>query len=600
MSRNAAGGTSSSSSSSSMCRNIIRTPLRVVTSGMHSNDKATITSVASAASSSFKRIRPVLTRTALAQQQQPRCCFPRLPPFCVNFSSSSLGGGGSASINRRHGKDNNEGQQDAFVHEDALDFDEDEEDDDHDKSNDVYGTRHESQWYQKLHCYEEQLLREQMQQIQSTSNESPLSHGETTRTSRRRPHDWLLFVPTSDEALMRWMKQNRHKYKRGVLSKERQESIKNMLERVISSSSTTSTSSISVEEVGNHAQTDEEEMIDATIAARRLLEPRSEYWREMYQHLCTFVQDHDGNFPYDYARDNEEISSGIHNKHLWDWCQQQKKDYKACQHHKQEQQQEPRTISIRINTMEERIQKLEALGFVWDGHDKSWNERYQELKAYKQHHGDCLVPSDYPLNPALSRWVSDQRTMYWRYIQQEQQKQKQHQTSGVDSTTTKDEMSAWSLRASCVTPRRLALLQELDFCWNALGAKWMQRYRELQEHMCINNTVFDASASASCNRIGDNNDQTAPDAGGGRRVMMMTPPNLPSGPLKRWLVVQKKKYKEYLSTCSTNMNSPPPAPQHKQHHEKDDDDDNDQQILAKQLTLEKRFQLLHKLGFPWE
>ena len=41
--------------------------------------------------------------------------------------------------------------------------------------------------------------------------------------------------------------------------------------------------------------------------------------------------------------------------------------------------------------------------------DARWNKKFLELTDYKRAHGDCLVPKNYPPNPALSRWVVAQR-----------------------------------------------------------------------------------------------------------------------------------------------------------------------------------------------
>jgi hypothetical protein len=46
--------------------------------------------------------------------------------------------------------------------------------------------------------------------------------------------------------------------------------------------------------------------------------------------------------------------------------------------------------------------------------------------------------------------------------------------------------------------------------------------------------------------------------------------------------------------------NPPQQPQRNQEEEVEEEEDDDQKILATQLTLERRFQLLQKLGFPWE
>ena len=65
-----------------------------------------------------------------------------------------------------------------------------------------------------------------------------------------------------------------------------------------------------------------------------------------------------------------------------------------------------------------QVQKLEDIGFVWDAssmrsnkaNDEKWNARYKDLIEYREKHGDCNVPTQYPDNPALGRWVNTQRT----------------------------------------------------------------------------------------------------------------------------------------------------------------------------------------------
>ena len=66
-----------------------------------------------------------------------------------------------------------------------------------------------------------------------------------------------------------------------------------------------------------------------------------------------------------------------------------------------------------------RIQKLEGIGFNWTiGKNKqsrgpcSWEQRLEELKAFKEQHGHCFVPRAYPENQALSYWVERQRQDY--------------------------------------------------------------------------------------------------------------------------------------------------------------------------------------------
>jgi len=51
----------------------------------------------------------------------------------------------------------------------------------------------------------------------------------------------------------------------------------------------------------------------------------------------------------------------------------------------------------------DRIQRLEQLGFVWTLRD-DWQKHYQELKDYKGQHGNCNVPARYAANRRLGIW----------------------------------------------------------------------------------------------------------------------------------------------------------------------------------------------------
>jgi hypothetical protein len=61
-----------------------------------------------------------------------------------------------------------------------------------------------------------------------------------------------------------------------------------------------------------------------------------------------------------------------------------------------------------------KIAKLEEAAFVWakpKGVD-AWEQRYEELQEFIAEHGHPHVPTRYPDNRALGRWVSTQRQMY--------------------------------------------------------------------------------------------------------------------------------------------------------------------------------------------
>ncbi|CAJ1958020.1 unnamed protein product [Cylindrotheca closterium] len=95
-----------------------------------------------------------------------------------------------------------------------------------------------------------------------------------------------------------------------------------------------------------------------------------------------------------------------------------------------------------------RIQELESVGFVWHSHASAWQEKFNELKEFKQRTGHCNVPSAYPENNSLSTWVKCQRRHYKAYI------------SGSSSP-------------SPMTMHRLQLLESLDFVFEPqLSKRW--------------------------------------------------------------------------------------------------------------------------------
>jgi hypothetical protein len=55
---------------------------------------------------------------------------------------------------------------------------------------------------------------------------------------------------------------------------------------------------------------------------------------------------------------------------------------------------------------QEKIDKLESVGFKWyfdRSHNKTWEERYQDLIVFKSEHGHCNVPRK---EGTFGEWVS--------------------------------------------------------------------------------------------------------------------------------------------------------------------------------------------------
>lgn len=85
---------------------------------------------------------------------------------------------------------------------------------------------------------------------------------------------------------------------------------------------------------------------------------------------------------------------------------------------------------------------LDRLGTTWDYY-------FGKLKAYKEEHGDCLVPPTLKSDKSFGYWTSNQRQFH-----------------------RKEELPA----------NRVERLDSIDFEWDYTAAIWKKRYRELEEY----------------------------------------------------------------------------------------------------------------------
>ncbi|WP_180375819.1 helicase associated domain-containing protein, partial [Chlamydia suis] len=96
---------------------------------------------------------------------------------------------------------------------------------------------------------------------------------------------------------------------------------------------------------------------------------------------------------------------------------------------------------------EDRIARLEELGFVWDVFEEAWEKNFLELKRFQEEHGHCNVPSVYPQNPSLGVWVSNQRADF---------------------------------KKGKLAEDRIARLEELGFVWDVTEEAWEKNFLELK------------------------------------------------------------------------------------------------------------------------
>lgn len=104
---------------------------------------------------------------------------------------------------------------------------------------------------------------------------------------------------------------------------------------------------------------------------------------------------------------------------------------------------------------ETRIAERRRKGWV----KKTWDERLEELKAFKEIHGHANVPTISKENPSLGHWVHDQRKQY-RLFQENKQ--------------------------TAMTPERIRLLEDVGFKWalqrHTAMKSWNERFEELKKY----------------------------------------------------------------------------------------------------------------------
>jgi hypothetical protein len=150
---------------------------------------------------------------------------------------------------------------------------------------------------------------------------------------------------------------------------------------------------------------------------------QNEIWDIMFQRLIDYKKKYKStNVPSSYELDPK----------LGYWVGKQRGHYKK------------EKLSIKY------IKRLNSIGFVWEIHERvPWEEMYQRLVAYRNHHNSTNVPERSEEYGKLGRWVKTQRQMYKKKEQSE---------------------------------KRIKRLESIGFVWDMLDAQWMKMYSRLVEY----------------------------------------------------------------------------------------------------------------------
>jgi len=165
-------------------------------------------------------------------------------------------------------------------------------------------------------------------------------------------------------------------------------------------------------------------------------EPLKDQWNSNFELLCRYKKDQgDCLFPKSCVIDGIALGN---------WVDRQRQDYRTLQ----EKRPSPMT--------QERINKLDALGFVWEHFKNQWNSNFDLLHQYKEGNGDCLVPRSYVIDGiALGIWVQTQRKEY------------QKLQDGKPSPMTQE---------------RINKLETLGFVWEPLKDQWNSNFELLRQY----------------------------------------------------------------------------------------------------------------------
>jgi hypothetical protein len=168
---------------------------------------------------------------------------------------------------------------------------------------------------------------------------------------------------------------------------------------------------------------------------------------------------------------------------------------------------------------EDRIRRLDELGFVWDIGATAWETMFAELVAYKKGHGDCNVPNVWPENRKLGHWVLTQRAskrkrelsnerirrlktigFVWDPLDAEWESmfvalgafKKVHGNCRVPAEWPENRrLGMWvgtqrrRRKEGKLSQERISRLNEIGFVWDKLEAMWEDKFSELVEYKRI-------------------------------------------------------------------------------------------------------------------
>lgn len=122
------------------------------------------------------------------------------------------------------------------------------------------------------------------------------------------------------------------------------------------------------------------EQLDLLDSIQFVWDPRKNSWEDNYEKLITYKDQHgDTNVPVNFEKDP------IFGR----WVQKQRR--------------------IKLTLSEDKIEKLNDLGFIWNGNDYIWEQNFDTLQSFI--HKNRRLPS-YKENLKLYNWINQQKIKF--------------------------------------------------------------------------------------------------------------------------------------------------------------------------------------------
>lgn len=221
-------------------------------------------------------------------------------------------------------------------------------------------------------------------------------------------HGNLLITPKVNKKLYQWLKIQRKLYMEDGKLTEQQKEL------------------LSIIEIDQEVKKD----IDAKPKVKTRKSPsRDEIWESMYEQAQEYFEQH-GDLLVPRIEEYKQLSS---------WIKTQRRKYK--------------TNNEKSNLSKEQIERLEAIGMVWDVIQHQWNTMYEQAKAYYEQYGSLAIPDERETEyKQLRTWIQEQKLKY----------------------NSEDEAD--------LSKEQIEQLESIGIVWNVNQASYDNMYKQAQEY----------------------------------------------------------------------------------------------------------------------